>query len=250
MPEIQLVLTDLDGTAVYPEAHEVSEEVMSVIHEGEDKGVKFCAVTGRPFWMAKDLLAVMGFQDPCIFDGGASIANPATGEVLWSKFLPAETTKAAVEKLLPYAFLIEYDKGALTPDKVDLDAITDPALSVWASVPATEGERLADELRSLPEVAVHGNPHPGGDTSKWGVQVTHIEADKEHAVRQLLEMMSVDKAHTLAIGDGNNDIPLFKGAAIKVAMGNGTETLKSAADHVVGTVQEDGFAQAVRKFVL
>lgn len=163
---------------------------------------------------------------------------------------PAETTKTAVEKLLPHAFLIEYDKGALTPDKVDLDTITDPALSVWASVPATEGEWLVEELRKLPKVAVHGNPHPGGDTSKWGVQVTHIEADKEYAVRQLLDIMNVDKAHTLAIGDGNNDLPLFKSATIKVAMGNGTDSLKFAADHVVGTVEEDGFAQAVREFVL
>lgn len=250
MPEIKLVLTDLDGTAVYPEAHEVSEDVMTVIHEGKEKGVKFCAVTGRPFWMAKDLLAVMGFQDPCIFDGGASIANPSTGEVLWSKYLPAETTKSAVQQLLPHAFLIEHDTGALTPDQVDVESIDSPALSVWASVPAQEGARLVNELRTLPDVAVHGNPAPGGDTTKWGVQVTHIEADKEYAVQQLLSMLEVDKLHTLAIGDGNNDLPLFKSAAVKVAMGNGTDSLKSAADYVVGSVQEDGFAQAVRKFVL
>jgi hydroxymethylpyrimidine pyrophosphatase-like HAD family hydrolase len=174
MQKIQLVLTDLDGTAVYPEAHEISEEVMTVIQEGQEKGVTFCAVTGRPYWMAKDLLSVMGFKDPCIFDGGASIADPVTGEILWSKYLPATTTRAAVEQLLPYAFEIEYDKGTLTTDMVDLDAITNPVLSVWASVSATEGERIVEELRTLPETAVHGNPHPGGDTSKWGIQVTHF----------------------------------------------------------------------------
>jgi HAD superfamily hydrolase (TIGR01484 family) len=250
MNEIKLVLTDLDGTAVLPEAHEVSDAVMDAIHAGEEKGIKFSAVTGRPFWMAKDLLKTMGFQDPCIFDGGASIANPATGEVLWSKFLPADTTKSAVETLLSHAFLIEYDKGAMTPDQVDIDAITEPALSVWASVPAQEAEGLIDELSELKDVAVHGNPAPGGDTTKWGIQVTHVEADKEYAVRQLLTMLNVDKAHTLAVGDGNNDIPLFHGATVKVAMGNASDRLKAEADHVVGTVQEDGFAQAVREFAL
>jgi hydroxymethylpyrimidine pyrophosphatase-like HAD family hydrolase len=250
MSEIKLVLTDLDGTAVYPEAHEASDEVMAAIREGEESGIKFSAVTGRPFRMTKNLLAAMGFRDLCIFDGGASIANPATGEVLWSKFLPAETTRAAVNLLLPLAFLLEYDKGDMTPDQVDVGSINEPALSVWSSVPTEEAEGLIERLSKLPDVAVHGNSAPGGDTTKCGIQITHIEADKEHAVGQLLTMLDVDKAHTLAIGDGNNDLPLFRSAAVKVAMGNGSDRLKAEADYVVGTVQEDGFAQAIREFAL
>ena len=251
MSKVKLVLTDLDGTAVYPEAHEASKAVMDVIHEAESRGVRFCAVTGRPLWQAKELLKLMGFKDACILDGGASIINPLTEETLWSRQLPSTDTKTTVEELLEDAFLLEYDQGVKTPEEVDLTTITEPALSVWASVPSDKAEALIERLRQrLPNAAVHGNPSPGGDTSKWGIQVTHKEADKEHAVKQLLTILGVDKSHTLAIGDGNNDLPLFNGASIKVAMGNATDLLKANADYVVGTVEEDGFANAIRTLVL
>jgi HAD superfamily hydrolase (TIGR01484 family) len=193
----------------------------------------------------------MGFKDPCILDGGASIVNPLTEETIWSRQLSAEDTKSAVAELMQDAFLIEYDQGVKKPGEVDLTTITEPALSVWASVPTDKAEGLVEKLREkLPTTAVHGNPGPGGDFSKWGIQVTHKEADKEHAVKQLLETLGVNKANTLAIGDGNNDLPLFNGASIKVAMGNATELLKANADYVVGTVQEDGFAYAIQTLVL
>jgi hydroxymethylpyrimidine pyrophosphatase-like HAD family hydrolase len=98
-------------------------------------------------------------------------------------------------------------------------------------------------------MAVHANAGPGGDFTRTGVQVTHVEADKEHAVRELLGLAGSDKQHTMAIGDGDNDLPLFKSANIKVAMGNASDALKTAADEVVNSVDEDGFAEALRKFI-
>lgn len=47
-----------------------------------------------------------------------------------------------------------------------------------------------------------------------------------------------------------SNLPLFENAALKVAMGNATELLKAQADHVVGTAAEDGFAEAMERFVL
>jgi len=97
---------------------------------------------------------------------------------------------------------------------------------------------------------VHANAGPGGNFSRTGIFVTHVKADKEHAVHELLKLTGSDKKHTLAIGDGNNDLPLFRAAGVKVAMGNASKTLKAAADYVVPSVSEDGFAVAIRRYVL
>ena len=60
---------------------------------------------------------------------------------------------------------------------------------------------------------------------------------------------SIKKEETLTIGDHNNDIELLLAGGIKVAMGNATEELKSVADFVTDTVDNDGFVKAIEKFV-
>jgi hydroxymethylpyrimidine pyrophosphatase-like HAD family hydrolase len=39
-------------------------------------------------------------------------------------------------------------------------------------------------------------------------------------------------------------------AGLKIAMGNAMPELKAAADFVVGSVDDDGFAEAMNRFVL
>lgn len=250
MNEIKVVLADLDGTVVLPEAQTVSEEVALSIREAEERGVQFSAITGRPFWMAKELLRTIGFNAPCVFEGGAIIINPVTEEILWSKTIPVETTIKAVEILGRHASILEFGTGVVKAEDIDINTIEKPCLSVWASVPVEKAEHLSEELKQLDFVAVHSNAGPAGDFTRTGIQVTNYEADKEHAVKELLRIIDTDKNHTLAIGDGNNDIPLFRSARIKVAMGNASELLKSEADEIVSSVDDDGFAEAVRRFTV
>lgn len=247
---IKLVLTDLDGTVVFPDSETAPPETTAIIREAEKLGVQFAAVTGRPHWLAKGLLKDIDFNDPCAFEGGALIMNPATEEILWSKTVPVKTTKKAVDILAPFASIMEYGLGDINAVDADSSLITEPALSIWASVPAHQAEKIIAALQKLPDVAVHGNAGPGGDYSRTGIQVTHFQADKEHAVVELLRLTGVDPEHTLAIGDGNNDLPLFRHAKLKIAMGNASDLLKTAADYTVARQEDGGFIEALRRFVI
>lgn len=53
----------------------------------------------------------------------------------------------------------------------------------------------------------------------------------------------------MAFGDGENDISMIAMAGIGVAMENGVDQVRAAADHVTGTNEEAGVAAAIRKFV-
>jgi hydroxymethylpyrimidine pyrophosphatase-like HAD family hydrolase len=111
-------------------------------------------------------------------------------------------------------------------------------------------EAAAAALIGIPGIVAHDNPRFEGREEYGAIQVTHESADKYHGVQNLLRLNGVSPEHVMAIGDGNNDLPLFESAALRVAVGNATERLKTAADEVVGTVTEDGFAEAIERFVL
>jgi len=242
---IKLVLTDLDGTLVLQETDNISPAVLAALQSARERGLAFAAVTGRPYAMTKDLLQKAGFTGPCVFEGGAQIINTTTEEVLWSRTIPVETVRSAALQLAKHASIMRYHTEVVQGRDVRAEDIVSETHSIWGNVPVEAGLDLATELATLPKVAVHVNAGPGGDFSRMGIQITHHEADKEHAVRELLQILNVDKSLTMAIGDGDNDLPLFRGASAKVAMGNASDRLKAAADRVVTDVAHDGFAEAI-----
>jgi hydroxymethylpyrimidine pyrophosphatase-like HAD family hydrolase len=52
------------------------------------------------------------------------------------------------------------------------------------------------------------------------------------------------------VGDWLNDISMLKEAGLGVAMGQAPDEVKAAADHVTASIDEDGLAEAIRKFIL
>ena len=60
----------------------------------------------------------------------------------------------------------------------------------------------------------------------------------------------IEQYEIIGVGDGYNDFPLLMACGLKVAMGNATEDLKEIADYIAPTVDEDGVADVIEKFVL
>ena len=53
-----------------------------------------------------------------------------------------------------------------------------------------------------------------------------------------------------ACGDGGNDVEMLKEVGFAVAMANGSDPVKKAADFVTVSNDEDGVAKAIERFVL
>ena len=61
---------------------------------------------------------------------------------------------------------------------------------------------------------------------------------------------NVDREDTIAFGDAGNDLEMLQFAGIGVAMGNGTQDAKQAADYITKDVKEDGLYHGFAKFGL
>ena len=75
-------------------------------------------------------------------------------------------------------------------------------------------------------------------------------ADKGSALAFVLRKLDIASDAVLAIGDNDNDIPLFTQAGVKFAVGNGTVALKSHADVIAPDNDHDGVGWAIEQFVL
>lgn len=53
-----------------------------------------------------------------------------------------------------------------------------------------------------------------------------------------------------AIGDSWNDLQLIQAVGLGVAMGNGNEDIKKAADWITDTNEQDGVAKAITRYLL
>lgn len=63
---------------------------------------------------------------------------------------------------------------------------------------------------------------------------------KSAAMKELLAHLGIDRADTLAFGDGMNDADMLAYAGVGIAMGNAKEALKAMADEVTETQERDG----------
>jgi Cof subfamily protein (haloacid dehalogenase superfamily) len=82
------------------------------------------------------------------------------------------------------------------------------------------------------------------------LDITHPLANKGTALAELAKLLGVPLAEIATIGDGGNDIAMFERSALSIAMGNASARVQQAADFVTGSNRDDGFADAIRRFIL
>jgi len=82
------------------------------------------------------------------------------------------------------------------------------------------------------------------------VEATAAGVDKGEGVRHLLALLGVDPARVLAIGDNENDVPVLRLVGMPVAMGNATASVKALAQWIAPSIDDEGAALAMRRFIL
>lgn len=73
---------------------------------------------------------------------------------------------------------------------------------------------------------------------------------KAEGMARFLKQLNIPKEETFAIGDSENDLPMFAMAGTTICMGSGVEDVKKQVDYVTDPVLEDGVFNALRHFGL
>ena len=73
---------------------------------------------------------------------------------------------------------------------------------------------------------------------------------KAEGMERFLKQLHVPREEIFAIGDSENDLPMFSMAGTTICMGNGVPKLKAVADYITDSVLKDGIFNAMRHFGL
>ncbi|WP_234989278.1 HAD family hydrolase [Demequina sp. NBRC 110052] len=75
--------------------------------------------------------------------------------------------------------------------------------------------------------------------SAW-LDLTPAGVSKASALESLRRQLGVYPDHTVAVGDGYNDVDMLRWAGTSAAMGNAPDAVREVAQQVLGSVDEDG----------
>jgi hypothetical protein len=95
-----------------------------------------------------------------------------------------------------------------------------------------------------------GNHASAARSQPYYLDVTHPDANKGHVVTVLSQALSIPSEQIATIGDMPNDTLMFRKSGMSIAMGNASAEVQGAAHFVTTSSEEEGFANAMDRFVL
>lgn len=270
--ELKLLVLDIDGT-IAGKSNQIRESVKQAIMSAQSRGVKVAVATGRMYRSALRFHRDIGSTLPLICYQGAWIQDPATEKML--RHLPL--TKQTALQLLDH-FEEPHLRSLLSINFYINDRLYVPEITagtrLYAQRSGIEITEIKDLRRDIPGdptkvLALCENPEvldglligmrqrytPAELYLTRSVatffEATHPLANKGEAVRYLAEeLLGLQAANVMAIGDNFNDVEMISYAGVGVAMGNAPDAVKAGADWVAPDVEEDGVAAAIEQFVL
>lgn len=246
----KILVLDIDGTvAQHSEDALPSARVDKAVREAQ-KHLTVAIATGRPFHLARPVFEALGLNGPGVFNGGAEIIDLATQEILHKQLLTPEMVRELYLLAQPFNCNIYFNNDQETTLITSAEAANKSSAKLFIeAVKADDLIHLLESLGAVEGAAAHPTPSwTKGDVHD--LHITHEHATKRYGVDRLLQMLDIDKEDAIAVGDGYNDVPLMEAAGFKVAMGNAPDEVKAIADFIAPSIDEDGVAEVIERFIL
>lgn len=262
---VQLVIADVDGTLVTQDKV-LTEGARSSVRKMIAAGIAFTITSGRPPLGMKMLIEPLALKDPIAAFNGGVIVRPDLS-VVRQHLLPQGPAQQAAEIISQHGLDLwlytdqDWFVRRLQAPHVDREqwtvkfppkvAPTYNGLLGRAAKLVGVGDDYAAVARCEQEVQRQCGAQVSASRSQpYYLDVTHPEANKGAVVTVLSEMLRIPPENIATIGDGPNDVLMFRRSGLSIAMGNAAGEVQKAATFVTASNQEEGFAQAIERFVL
>jgi hypothetical protein len=255
---VAMVACDLDGTVLGPGA-EIAPEARTALGEAAAAGTTIVLASGRMLRSVQGVQAQLGVGGPIIAYNGGLVALP-DGRRLHHP-IPVPVAQLVADVCADRGFFLQtYQDDALyvphadpradaysalagVPHVVDPDRVFHPGVGPTKLLVIEPPERQPEVRAHLAPLApgqlelAHSYPHY--------LEITALGVDKGTALIELCGLIGVGLDAVLAVGDGENDLPMLRLAGVPVAVANAQERVRQIVARVTTRPYGAGVAEAL-----
>ena len=262
---IAAVLADVDGTLV-TKAKLLTPRAIRAVRELHQCGVLFAITSGRPPRGLRMLVEPLGMNVPmAAFNGGMIVLPDLT--LVDERTVAADIAPAVVEAMRAQGLYVWIYRGTewyvtdphaphaerearttqFQPTVVpSYDGLLDRAVKI---VGVSDDHDLVERAEAAVR-AQFGTYVSAARSQPYYLDVTYPTANKGVVIERLSRYFKIPLPQIATIGDQQNDTLMFWLSGMSIAMGNATEDVQRQATYVTTSNEEEGFAEAIERYVL
>lgn len=260
---IMLLISDIDGTIITSN-HELTAATKRTARHLFESGATLSLSSSRPPRSIVPLADALKLRGPFAAFNGALIVK-RDGEVLARSVLPATViglVKAVADDCGLSMWLYD-EKDWWAPSR---DAFVDREEHTSGFAAKLDGyvERITRDANKLtvvgkPElvaaaeqqiISVLATEVSASRSKPRFLDVTSYGIHKGTVVTRLAKLLNIPTDRVAVIGDGPNDIAMFKQAGLSIAMGQAVDEVKESATYITASNDDEGWARGIEQYVL
>jgi Cof subfamily protein (haloacid dehalogenase superfamily) len=260
MADNHLIVLDLDGTLLNNDK-QISPRTKQVLSKLKENGHQIMIATGRPYRASEMYYRELGLNTPIVNFNGAFVHHPLLTS--WGAFhspLDINIAKDIVEACDEFEYhniiaevrddvYFHYHDQKL----IDLLKLGNPKVitgdlrnfleqSPTSMLIHAEEEQVTQIREHLSEVHAEVIDHRSWATPFHVIEIVKSGLNKAVGIQRVADYMNIPRERIVAFGDEDNDLEMIDYAGTGVAMGNAISPLKTVANAITLTNEEDGIA--------
>jgi Cof subfamily protein (haloacid dehalogenase superfamily) len=217
--------------------------------------------TGRMYRSVRPYAEAVGIEAPLVCYQGAAVVEPVTSEWLLHEPIPLELAREAIGAVEDEGFAL----NCYVDDDLYVGKVTEHARAYadFQSIPLHEvGDLLGWIERPPTKLVVVDDPdrldalRPRleqrfgerlyiAKSLPYFLELASPAISKGTGLAFVAEHVGFSAEHTIAFGDGENDLELLDWAGFGIAVENADDRLKARADWICPSAEEEGVAEAL-----
>lgn len=264
-PSIQLLLADVDGTLVTGDKV-LTDRSVAAVAKLKAAGILFAVTSGRPPRGMSMLVGPLEISTPLAAFNGGLFAHPDMS-VIEQQTIPDDLAPEVIDALTGHGMSVWVYRGTdwFVLDRRGPHVARESRTVRFDPTPIDSFDSVSDDVAKIVGVsddhdairnAVAAVRERFGDhvsasrSQPYYADITHPDANKGGVVRYLAKHYKIPPEQIATIGDMPNDVLMFAQSGLSIAMGNADEQVQRAARHVTTSNEDEGFANAVQRFIL